>query len=203
MRINKEEHLKQAWRVHSLLPDLRIEDVWSLPVEMEKDQPIGELYTVFVEALERTATKGVAGWLFKLRFFLGRIFGWEDEEKAQASLPAGSIRERYAKAEGFSYHEVDWKSYGDFVPVYDLGEEMLAEIENETVLAAAHFAKVPKANGKYEAQMTVYVKPKGLLGACYMQLIKPFRLYIVYPAMLKLVGRCWDSHRRRHLELSD
>ena len=197
MRVNKEENLKYAWRVHRLLPDLRIEDVWVLPVELEADQHIGALNAAFVQALEKTASSGLVGWLFRLRFFLGKVFGWEDAAKAKETLPVGSIRERYANQEGLSTLDVDFKGFGDFVPVYSLKEEMLSEIENVTVLAAVHFGRVLRENGKYGVQMTVYVKPKGLLGEVYMIFIKPFRLLIVYPVMLKLIGHQWEKFQQR------
>lgn len=197
MRINKEEHLKHAWRVHELLPDLRIEDVWLLPVEMEPDEAIGELNAAFVQALEKTSSKGLAGWLFRFRFFLGKVFGWENAEKAKELLPEGSIRARYAVKEGVPSLDADLEGFGDFVPVYGFQEEMLSEIENETVLAAAHFGKVPNGLGKFGVQMTVYVKPKGWFGAFYMQLIKPFRLLIVYPFMLRLIGQQWEKYRKQ------
>lgn len=196
MRINREEHLKHPWRVHRLLPDLRIEDVWVLPVELDADQNIGDLNAAFVQALEKTASSGLAGWLFRFRFFLGKLFGWEDTLKVKEALPVGSIRERYANQEGMTKLEVDFKGFGDFVPVYNLKNEMLSEIENETVLAAVHFGRVAKGNGKHGVQMTVYVKPKGLFGKVYMLLIKPFRLMVVYPVMLKLIGRQWGKFQQ-------
>ncbi|WP_373494133.1 DUF2867 domain-containing protein [Aquiflexum sp.] len=197
MRINKEEHLKHAWRVHRLLPDLRIEDVWVLPLELDPDQSIGELNLAFVQALEKTATTGLAGWLFRFRFFLGKVFGWEDTVKVKEALPVGSIRERYANQEGMTKLEMDSKGFGDFVPVYDLKDEMLSEIENVTVLAAVHFGRVAKGSGKHGVQMTVYVKPKGLFGKVYMLLIKPFRLLVVYPVMLRLIGRQWEKFQQQ------
>lgn len=196
MRINQEEHLKQPWRVHRLLPDLRIEDVWELPVEMEANQGIGEVYHAFVKAMANTVNKGAAGALFKLRFFLGRVFGWEIEAKSQDKFPEGSIRARYAEQEGLTRLDMSYPSFGDFVPVYDLREEMLSEIENETVLAAAHFGRVEKADGKFGVQMTIYVKPKGWFGHIYMAFIKPFRLMIVYPAMLAMIGRQWKKYQQ-------
>lgn len=194
MRINKEEHQKHAWRVHRLLPDLRIEDVWELPVEMTADQGIGELYHAFIRAMEQTTHHGVAGWLFKLRLFIGKVLGWDDKPNRKDPFPEGSIRARYVDQEGLTRLEMDYPSFGDFVPVYDLREEMLSEIENETVLAAAHFGRFPKANGSYGVQMTIYVKPKGRFGALYMALIKPFRLMIVYPTILAMIGRQWNKY---------
>jgi hypothetical protein len=39
--------------------------------------------------------------------------------------------------------------------------------------------------------MAVLVKPNGLLGAAYMAAIKPFRLLIVYPALMARIERAW------------
>src|SRR5690606_14068459 len=85
---------------------------------------------------------------------------------------------------------------GDFVPVYIFEHESLAEIENATVHAALHLSRVPLETPEQDngatIQMAVYVKPKGFLGRAYMALIKPFRLLIVYPAMMRTMGRRWE-----------
>jgi hypothetical protein len=39
--------------------------------------------------------------------------------------------------------------------------------------------------------MAVLVKPNGALGRAYMLAIKPFRHLVVYPAMLRRIGRDW------------
>lgn len=196
MRLRKADHLKHPWVVHGLLHDLRIEDVWKLPVEMHKDQTIEELNEVFAKAVEETANKGLAGWLFKFRFWLGRVFGWESEGAKPESLPAGSIRARYAIQAGLTADDFKPGLPGHFIPVYSLGTESLSEIENATVFAAIHFSKAPLSNDKFTVHMTVYVKPKGWFGAFYMQLIKPFRLWVVYPAMLNMIGKKWKAHQR-------
>jgi hypothetical protein len=41
--------------------------------------------------------------------------------------------------------------------------------------------------------MAVYVKPNGLLGTAYMAAIKPFRYVIVYPALMRQIGREWRA----------
>ena len=41
--------------------------------------------------------------------------------------------------------------------------------------------------------MAVYVKPNGLLGCAYMAAIRPFRHLIVYPPMLREMGRNWQT----------
>lgn len=45
----------------------------------------------------------------------------------------------------------------------------------------------------YQGQLTVYVKPRGLLGRAYMAFIKPFRYVVVYPAVMRQVGQKWEA----------
>jgi hypothetical protein len=41
--------------------------------------------------------------------------------------------------------------------------------------------------------MAVLVKPNGLLGTVYMAAIKPFRYLIVYPTLMREIGRDWRT----------
>ena len=41
--------------------------------------------------------------------------------------------------------------------------------------------------------MAVLVKPNGLLGHAYMAAIRPFRHVLVYPPMLRHIGREWQA----------
>jgi hypothetical protein len=54
-----------------------------------------------------------------------------------------------------------------------------------------HIGWVPDGTGRYRGQMTVLVKPNGVFGRAYMAAIKPFRYQLVYPAMLRQIGREW------------
>ena len=54
-----------------------------------------------------------------------------------------------------------------------------------------HFGWVPDQTGRYRGQMTVLVKPNGLLGTAYMAAIMPFRHVIVYPQMMRQIGLAW------------
>lgn len=200
-KLDSGEHLKHDWQVHALLEDFEIEDVWKLPVEMRKDQPIADVQKVFATAIHEISRSGVAGWLFQFRFFLGKVFGWDEEMQTTDTLPVGSIRERYARQQGLTSNDFSTEQGSEFIPVYQVKNEALAEIENETVHAAVHYGKVPTENDGYTVQMTIYVKPKGLFGKTYMQLIKPFRLYIVYPIMLKAIGKHWQKKQPTQAEL--
>lgn len=199
-RLDTNEHMKHAWQTHTLLEDFEIEDVWDLPVEMSDHQPVSDVPKVFATAIEEIARTGVAGWLFQFRFYLGKIFGWDDDVDIVDILPVGSIRERYARQHGLAADDFSVEQGAQFVPVYQTQDEALSEIENETVHAAVHYGKIPIDNDRYKVHMTVYVKPKGLFGKMYMQLIKPFRLYIVYPVMLKVIRKHWQKQQQTRPE---
>jgi uncharacterized protein DUF2867 len=80
-----------------------------------------------------------------------------------------------------------------FVPLYRTDTEFAAELSNRTVHAAMHLAWVDEGGDRYRGEMAVYVKPRGAFGKGYMALIKPFRHWIVYPALLKQTERAWRT----------
>jgi hypothetical protein len=83
------------------------------------------------------------------------------------------------------------------VPLYRTGDEFAAEVSNQTVHGVMHLAWVDQGEGRYQMQMAVYVKPRGLFGKGYMALIKPFRYWIVYPALMRQTERMWSAHGPR------
>ncbi|MFK7801659.1 MAG: DUF2867 domain-containing protein [Anaerolineae bacterium] len=191
--ISLDEHTKQPWRAHALLTDFEIEDVWRLPVTLTAEQSAAEVRRVLFSELNHLQEAGAAGFLFKLRFFLGRVFGWDSEPETDISLRPGSLRERYADAEGLTAEQLPKPTGADFIPVYALENEFLEEIENKTVHAAIHTGRVPLGDeqGNYTMQMAIYVKPNGGFGRAYMAAIKPFRHWIVYPAMMRMIEKQW------------
>ena len=66
-----------------------------------------------------------------------------------------------------------------FVPIYQEPEEQLSRIENRTVTGFLHLSLVER-----RPRMAVYVRPHGRLGRAYMQLIEPFRRWVVYPSLI-------------------
>lgn len=190
--IDKSEHLRHPWVVHRLLPDFQIEDAWRIPVILEKDHSLEFFHGQFLEATKGLTQKGLPGILFSIRFFIGSIFGWDKESEEKELLRPGSLRKRYAEQAQLDSEQLIPPGKGDFSAVYLLENEALGEIENKTVHAGMHFGRVGELSGKYGIQMTIYVKPKGLLGRIYMKLIKPFRLWIVYPAIMRAVKHQWE-----------
>jgi hypothetical protein len=187
-RIPNSVHERRPWRIHELVPDFRLEDVWALPTPGGPDD--FPLLVEGVTALDPAGGSGPVGVLFAIRWKLGEILGWDGDESGIGGRVT-SLRERLPDdlrdrplPRGFDNFS--------FSPLFLTDDEFAAEIANGTVHGVLHLGWVPDGN-RHRGEMAVYVKPNGLLGRAYMAAIKPFRYAIVYPRMLAGVGRRWRS----------
>lgn len=203
-RIPNSAHEAGPWRIRELVPDFTLEDVWALPAQggAEDFPKLLELRGSLDPAhSDSRATR----FLWDLRdrlgtwFGLGRIVGpaaaGPDGAKAKLPIPGTaetSLAERLPDDLRGTATNLDFGSL-PFVPLYRTDTEAAAEISNQTVHGVAHFAWVDQGEGRYQAQMAVYVKPRGRFGQGYMALIKPFRYLIVYPALMRQFERAWDD----------
>lgn len=187
MKLPKNEHFSRPWRIHDITRDFRLEDVWALPTSGGGDDfpRLIRMVASFDQARQRFT---LVGLLFAIREGLGR-FGW-DEPGYDASRP--SLLERLPADLRDSPSTVQ-PALG-FAPLYQLADEWAAELINGTVHGVVHLGWVPDDSGGYRGQMAILVKPNGILGQAYMAAITPFRYLIVYPRMLKAVGRRWVSY---------
>ncbi len=195
IRINDQEHKIHPLRVHDLLFDFELEDVWRAPVTLEAEHSLRLFMDQFSVGEGKLIHKGLAGFLFKFRLALGKLLDWDKKVNHDHLVP-GSIRHRYAQQENKTFDDLPPPGLGSFLPVYNLENESLSEIENATVHAALHFSRVPSGPGTWTINMAVYVRPKGWLGRVYMLLIKPFRHWIVYPALMRSARMNWDMFLR-------
>jgi uncharacterized protein DUF2867 len=188
MKLPSSAHFSRPWRVHELTRDFRLEDVWALPTPGGPDDfpRLVGMVAAFDKARRRTSAVGI---LFAVREALGRAFGW-DETVADPARP--SLRDRLPADLRDSPSTVT-PAMG-FTPLYQTDDEWAAELINKTVHGVIHLGWVPDDTGGYRGQMAILVKPNGLLGQAYMAAITPFRYLIVYPRMLKGVGRKWLSY---------
>jgi hypothetical protein len=188
-RVDNEVHRARPWRIHELVEDFRLEDVWALPTPGGPDDfpLLIEGFTDADPAQESPSRAARALWA--LRWKLGEIFGWDDEDSGLDGRVA-SLRDRLPEdlRDGPSGPSPERLP---FSPLYMTEDEWAAEIANSTVHGVMHLGWVPDGEGGWHGEMAVYVKPNGLLGELYMLAIKPFRHVIVYPPMLKEVGRRW------------
>lgn len=190
IKISRQQHFKHPWQVHALCADFELEDVWLIPVELREQHSLEMFMSQFKKAETKLLKKGAAGLLFQLRLALGKLFGWDAQPDPHRK---GSIRLRYAQQKGLTVLQLPPPGNEMFAPVYQLENEVLSEIENDTVHATLHLGRVPLRENVWGIQMAVLVKPKGWFGKAYMLFIKPFRLWIVYPAMMRAAAKMWKK----------
>ena len=184
-------HTSRPWRIHELVADYRLEDVWALPTP---GGPGDFRYLVegFAAGDVGQSPSRLARALWALRWKAGEILGWDDEDAAAAERP--TVRDRLP-ADLLEVPPGPEFATLPFTSVYLLPNEFAAEVANRTIEGVMHLGWVPDGAGGYRGEMAVYVKPNGLLGEAYMAAIKPFRYRIVYPPMLRQIGRAWASSR--------
>jgi hypothetical protein len=193
MRLPDEAHAAHPWAIHALTPDFALEDVWALPTPGGPDD--------LPALVELVAGGGLAGGssrasrlLFAIRWKVGELLGWDDPPAAGAP-PTPTLRDRFGpELRGAPTGPVAPGS--PFTPLYLLKDEYAAEIVNATVHGVLHVGWVADPAGGYRGQMAVLVKPNGRLGHLYMAAIRPFRYLVVYPAMLRGLGRAWAARGR-------
>ena len=201
MRLPKTAHTSRPWRVHEITEDFELEDVWALPTPGGPD----DLPRLVQQIIGPDKDPLVVRALFALRWKLGKLFGW-DEPGSGVGERVPSLRERLPAdllqaPRGPDLRAVPGREEADgppiFSSVYQTHDEWLAEFANKTVHSLMHIGWVPDASGSgYHAQMAVLVKPNGRLGKAYMAAIKPFRYALVYPMLLRAIGRQWRTTAR-------
>lgn len=196
MRVPSSTMDRHPWRVHELTRDFRLEDVWALPASGEAAD--------FDRLVEQTLASSPGGRgslptriLWTARDVLGRVFdlGRVSDAAGDGGLPIPgtsetSLSERLPADLRGTAADLRFRSL-PFVPVFRTADEFAAEISNRTVHGVLHLAWVPQDDGTFQGQMAVLVKPRGVLGKGYMALITPFRLWIVYPALMRRIEREW------------
>ncbi len=190
MKLRSSAHFSQPWRIHDLTRDFRLEDVWALPAAGGPDDFPRLVHMVGSFDGDRKRFSPV-GMLFAIREALGHVLGWDGPEAADDPTRP-SLRERLpADLRGA---ESSVRPAMGFTPLYQTDDEWAAELINRTVHGVIHLGWVRDDAGGYRGQMAILVKPNGVLGRAYMAAIMPFRYLIVYPQMLKGVGRKWLSY---------
>jgi hypothetical protein len=203
-RLANSAHEIRPWRIHEIVPDFILEDVWALPAEGGAEDFPKLLETAFSFDPAHADSRATR-FLWDLRDRLGSWFGLgrisvpanAGTDAAAGKLPIPgtgetSLLDRLPDDLRGTAAGVDFGSL-PFVPLYRIENEAAAEISNQTVHGVAHSAWADQGDGRYQGRMAVYVKPRGPLGKGYMALIKPFRYWIVYPALMRQFERTWDK----------
>jgi len=186
-RVSRRGFEGVSLRVHDLLRDVPLHDVWV--VELPKVRAGITLEEFSRGSGERVfAPSVVVRGLLATRFFVGRVFGWDRERDAE---PRKSFAERLTDDDRGRSLGVPGVRQGVFRLVYRFENEQLVELVNRTAHAAALSALVETATA-YRFYFAVYVQSVGRLTPLYMALIDPFRKLIVYPSLLRSVRATWN-----------
>jgi Protein of unknown function (DUF2867) len=201
MKLSNAEHECRPWRIHSLVSDFTLEDVWALPVQggPEDFEGLLELAGAFDPS---KAESRPTRFLWNFRDRLGRWLGL-----GEISTPVDAERSRELPIPGTDETSLGNRLPPDlrntaseltfaslpFIPLYRTQREAAAELSNKTVHGVAHLSWVDRGEDCYEGRLAVYVKPRGTLGRAYMVLIKPFRYWVVYPALMRQIERAWHQ----------
>ncbi|HEY9374150.1 DUF2867 domain-containing protein [Streptomyces sp.] len=191
MRIPPTAYTSRPWRMHEIAPDFRVEDVWALPTPGGPDD-LPLLVDWFTRDDGPNPFSGVARLLFAVRLWLGRVLGL-DKSGSGVGSRVPSLRAHLPEDLREGPHGPDMPSL-PFTSVYRTGTEWAAESANRTVHTVLHLGWVPDGTGGHRGEMTVLVKPNGLLGRAYMAAVAPFRILIVYPALMRMIRRGWREN---------
>jgi Protein of unknown function (DUF2867) len=201
MKIPSSEHRSRPWRILEIVPDFRLEDVWALPAYGDASD-FQALIDGTVSSDPSRTTSIPSRVVWGVRGLLGKWFGLgtvsDSDGGGQLPIPGTtetSLADRLpadlrGTAAGIRFDALP------FEPLYRTDDEFAAEVSNRTVHGVLHLAWAEQGDGRYRGQLAVYVKPRGRLGEGYMALIKPFRLWIVYPALMRRIERDWSTRPR-------
>ena len=152
MKLPRVAHTSQGWRIDEIVPDFRLEDVWALPTPgRSEDFPVlvqGLAAADPAESLPRAARA-----LWNLRWKLGELFGWDEEDSGLGSAVT-SLRGRLPA----DLREAPPGPTFDALPftsLYLLEDEWAAEMANRTVHGVVHIGwvadgdrRLPRADGR-------------------------------------------------------
>lgn len=196
MRLPTSAHTSRPWRIHELVPDFRVEDVWSLPTPGGADDfPL--LVDGFASADPARTSPLAVRILWAARARLGELMRWDDADDGLGSR-VPTLRDRLPRDLRDAPPGPDFDPL-PFTPLYLTDDECAAEAANKTMHGVLHLGWVAEPGGGYRGQLAILVKPNGVLGNAYLAAIKPFRHLIVYPQMLREFGQAWRKDRALEL----
>jgi hypothetical protein len=195
MRLPLSAAREQTWLVHELAHDFVLDEVWEFPIVADASR--GETFRTFCQledAARNEPLPGPARWLVQLRSLLGRL--GLDRQLHQLPIPGCTETSVWERLKPEDRQAVQPPAGPlPFRLVYDRESERLLEFSNGSLHGLLHLSWSPKGGSLHAPRLAVYVKTRNRLGRAYMGLIYPFRILVVYPAVLRAAQRRWQLHR--------
>ncbi|WP_433655228.1 DUF2867 domain-containing protein [Nocardia sp. CA-128927] len=189
MKLPNTAHTSRPWRIHELAGDFELEDVWALATPGGPDG-LAQLVRQFTSDDGSHQSALVVRTLFAIRWKLGALLGW-DKPGSGIGTRVPSLRDRLPADLRDMPRGPDSETL-PFTSVYQTDTEWVSEIANRTMHGLMHIGWVPDGAGSYRGQMAVLVKPNGWFGKAYMAAIAPLRHVLVYPPLIRAIGRDWQ-----------
>jgi hypothetical protein len=186
-QIPRGEFERLPLRVHGFLAGVPLHDAWAIDLAKPHDGITLADFLHGSNARPFTPSPAVRG-LLRMRFFIGKLFGWDDSSAGDAGA---SFAERLTPEDRARSLVPAGTADGAFRIVYRFENEQLSELTNRTVHAATLTALVESATA-YRFYFAVYVRSVGPLTPFYLASIGPFRKLIVYPSLLRSVAANWN-----------
>ena len=187
-KISTQEFERLSLRVHDFLAGVPLHDVWAVDLPRTRSGITLDEFLPAANACLCTPPLLVRA-LLNIRFFAGRLLGWDREPAATAWE---TFATRLTTADRARSLAPAGTREGLFRVVYRFENEQLLELINRTAHAAALSALVETANA-YRFYFGVYVGSVSRFTPIYMALIDPFRKLVVYPSLLRDIRAKWNK----------
>jgi hypothetical protein len=186
MRVAAGEYQDLDLWAHSFLRDVPLHDAFAIDLPGGGEgRTMSDIRALLSPDAALKANPFVAA-LFQFRFFLGRIFGWDDPGRFEKH---SYLYRLGAEDRARSLIEPGTPD-GPFRMLNLLPRESVRELQNATAHAFLCEA-LRESDSGYRLYWGVYVKPTSRLTPLYMALIAPFRHFVVYPAILRRIRMAW------------
>ncbi|MFP4321245.1 MAG: DUF2867 domain-containing protein [Anaerolineales bacterium] len=193
MRYPNTAFIQKKLAVHDLLSDVPLLDVWEIILEGGGGGRTMADVRAMLIAADPAELNPLARFLFALRARMGQWFGWDAPPDAPQIVPPGSYLHRLPDALRAASETEPGEVLGPVRVLYQLPEEWLAETINATTHAFLHFSLHPAPEGHYRAYLAVYAQHGAWWSRYYMALIEPFRLWVVYPSVIRFLAARWRA----------
>jgi len=191
MRLPNTVHTSRPWRIHELTRDFRLEDVWALPTPGGPDD-FPRLVQRMVAGDPSQGSSRAARTLFAIRWKVGRGAARLGRPGRRPRLGAADAARPVA---GGSARRPIWPGLRG-APLHlalparrrvGRGDRQPDSSRREAHrLGPRRDRRLPRPDGRLrQATRTA--------GNAYMAAIKPFRYRIVYPALMRQIGREWRA----------
>jgi hypothetical protein len=187
MRVDPAGFQHLDLRCHALLRDVPLRDVWAVSLhDGGPDRTLEDVRALMSGGRWPPPNFAVRA-LFALRWWLGRVFRWDEERHDSAGA---SYLHRLTDADREQSLVAPGTRQGRFRVLYVFPGESLSEIRNATVHGFLALALTRREQG-YVVYLGIYVKAVSRFTAAYMALIYPFRRFVVYPALGRQLQQAW------------